>query len=97
MKKIGIRDLKNRLSRYVREAQAGYQIAVTDRGRTVAELLPPRRAGRGSELRQQLADLERRGLATLGAPNDPTVYKRLRRVAPAGTSKRLLDDVRGDR
>jgi prevent-host-death family protein len=38
---VGIRELKNNLSRYVRQVAAGECIAVTDRGRVVAELLPP--------------------------------------------------------
>ncbi len=97
MKQVGIRELKNRLSHYVREAQAGQEIQVTDRGEAVAELLPPRRRRSGLDLRQQLADLARRGLVTLGVPNDPRAYRRLRRVTPAGTAKRLLDEIRGDR
>jgi len=41
MASVGIRDLKNKLSRYVRRVAAGERVAVTDRGRVVAELVPP--------------------------------------------------------
>ncbi|HEV3073255.1 MAG TPA: type II toxin-antitoxin system prevent-host-death family antitoxin, partial [Thermoanaerobaculia bacterium] len=41
MKTVGIRDLKNRLSEYVREVRGGEEILVTDRGQVVAELRPP--------------------------------------------------------
>ena len=41
MKAIGVRELKARLSRYLREVQAGEVILVTDRGRVVAELRAP--------------------------------------------------------
>lgn len=97
MKKVGIRELKNRLSHYVRAARAGQEIQVTDRGEAVAELLPPRRRRSGTDVRQRVADLARRGLATAGAPHDRGAYVRLRRLAPRGTAKRLLDQDRGDR
>jgi prevent-host-death family protein len=41
MEKIGLRELKNRLSHYVRRVRTGHPIQVTDRGEVVAELLPP--------------------------------------------------------
>src|SRR5438046_1114 len=41
MASVGIRDLKNHLSRYVRRVEAGERVRVTDRGRVVAELVRP--------------------------------------------------------
>jgi antitoxin (DNA-binding transcriptional repressor) of toxin-antitoxin stability system len=43
---VGLKVLKNKLSEYVRLAQGGETILVTDRDRVVAELVPPR-GGRG--------------------------------------------------
>ena len=43
MKSVGLKVLKNKLSDYVRLAAAGETIVITDRGRVVAELVPPRR------------------------------------------------------
>lgn len=37
----GIRELKNKLSHYVRQIEAGKRVAVTAHGRVVAELVPP--------------------------------------------------------
>lgn len=37
---IGIRELKDNLSRYIRQVEAGQRIAVTAHGRVVAELVP---------------------------------------------------------
>jgi prevent-host-death family protein len=85
MKEVGIRELKNRLSHYVRQARAGQEIVVTDRGERVAELVPPQR-------RRPC-----RGLATVGAPHDSRIYRRFRRIAPAGTARRLLDEDRNGR
>lgn len=42
MRKVGLKILKNRLSEYVRCAAAGETIVITDRGRPVAEIVPPR-------------------------------------------------------
>ncbi len=39
---VGLKTLKNKLSEYVRLAAAGETVVVTDRGRTVAEIVPPR-------------------------------------------------------
>ncbi|MGH7048142.1 MAG: type II toxin-antitoxin system Phd/YefM family antitoxin [Stellaceae bacterium] len=43
MKTVGLKTLKNKLSEYVRLAAAGETIVITDRGRAVAEIVPPRR------------------------------------------------------
>jgi prevent-host-death family protein len=96
MRRVGLRELKNRLSHYVRHVRAGDGIQVTDRGEVVAELLPPR-GSVGADSRQGLADLARRGLVTLGAPNDPRLYRRMPRRLTAGELKRLLDEERGER
>lgn len=39
--RVGVRELKNSLSAYLRRARAGEHIVVTDRGVTVARLVPP--------------------------------------------------------
>jgi prevent-host-death family protein len=43
MKSVGLKVLKNKLSEYVRLAAAGETVAITDRNRIVAEIVPPRR------------------------------------------------------
>jgi prevent-host-death family protein len=46
MRAIGIRELRQQASRYLREVQRGETIEVTDRGRPVARLVPvPHEAG----------------------------------------------------
>ena len=37
---VGIRDLKNGLSKYIDRVEAGEEVIVTDRGRPVAKLSP---------------------------------------------------------
>ncbi len=41
MATVGVRELKNRLSEYLRRVAEGEVVIVTDRGRVVAELRPP--------------------------------------------------------
>ena len=38
MSEVSVRELKNNLSRYLREAEAGYEVTVTRRGKKVATL-----------------------------------------------------------
>ena len=40
MTEVGIRDLRNHLSRHLERVQAGEEIVVTDRGRAIARVLP---------------------------------------------------------
>ena len=41
MRTVGLKVLKNKLSEYVRRAAAGETVVITDRGRPVAEIVPP--------------------------------------------------------
>jgi prevent-host-death family protein len=43
MRTVGLKALKNKLSRYVRLAASGETVVITDRNRIVAEIVPPRR------------------------------------------------------
>jgi antitoxin (DNA-binding transcriptional repressor) of toxin-antitoxin stability system len=99
MRAVGIRELKNRLSHYVRLVEAGECVLVTDRGAVVAELRPPGSAGSPTEadpVAARFAELARRGRATLGLPHDPELYQVQERVVPEGTVTALLDAERGE-
>jgi antitoxin (DNA-binding transcriptional repressor) of toxin-antitoxin stability system len=64
VRSIGLKVLKTKLSEYVRIAEAGETVLITDRDRVVAELVPPR-ATRGAIFDDPvLADLVRRGILT---------------------------------
>lgn len=41
MQTVGVRELKNKLSEYLRRVRLGERVLVTDRGEVVAEFLPP--------------------------------------------------------
>jgi prevent-host-death family protein len=46
MKSIGVRELRQQASQYLREVERGSTIEVTDRGRPVAQLVPIPRSSR---------------------------------------------------
>lgn len=97
MKAVGLRDLKNRLSEYIRDVRRGEIVIVTDRGEVVAELGPPGRHAVSSDVPPGLQALARKGLATLGQPNNGRVYRRLRPALKPGRAAALLSAERGNR
>lgn len=97
MKSVGLRELKNRLSEYVREVRAGEGVLVTDRGQVVAELLPP---GQGADERgvpSGLVALAKKGQLTLGASNEAALYPKLPLLLKRLRAAVLLDEERGTR
>ncbi len=96
MRAVGVRELKNRLSEYLRLVKGGEHVLVTERGVVIAELTPPGRAAAAADPYPGLAELVRRGLASGVYENDPTAYPRMPRLAPEGTAQRLVDELRGD-
>ncbi|MCL4821597.1 MAG: type II toxin-antitoxin system prevent-host-death family antitoxin [Vicinamibacteria bacterium] len=95
MIQAGIRELKDNLSRYVREAEAGQRVAITAHGRVVAELTPP--AGRGRPRGgSRLQALVSAGLAQPPTETgDPTRGWPSIRL-PKGTVAALIDADRGE-
>ena len=94
IEQVGIKNLKNNLSAYIRRVRKGERILVTDRDEVVAELGQPRR-DELAELPPLFAEWIRRG--------DLRPRRRARRPLPAstvrfpaGTAQRLLDLDRGE-
>ena len=63
----GIRDLKNRLSYYLREVKKGEKILITERDRVIATILPVERGEEDS----RLLSLVKEGFATWKGANPP--------------------------
>jgi len=82
MSRIGVKELKNRLTHYLRLTQKGEEIIVTDRGRPIA-LLQQIEAGRPGTREARLAQLAALGKIVLptAAPN-----RRLKPLAYRGPS-----------
>jgi prevent-host-death family protein len=92
MDNVGIRELKNNLSHYVRQVMSGARLAVTDRGVVVAELIPSRRAGPPSRYDELIDSGVIRPALEAGDPlaDFPTLK------LPRGTAAALIDEDRGD-
>lgn len=93
MKAVGIKNLKNRLSEYVRLVSAGETVLVTERDKVVAELVPPQ-PGRAPQAPDALlADAVRKGWLTppllTGSP--------LPAMKPVAPLKHVLKELGQDR
>ena len=97
MKTVGLRELKNRLSEYVREVRSGEAVLVTDRGEVVAKLVPPGQATDGRGAPSGLVALAKGGRLTLGANNEGAAYPKLSRLLKRDRASELLDEERGSR
>jgi antitoxin (DNA-binding transcriptional repressor) of toxin-antitoxin stability system len=94
MKAVPVKELKTRLSHYLREVAAGEVVLVTDRGKVVAELRRPSTDVR-LDFDQSLAPLASQGLLLLGLPQDPRAYRRSRATLRR-PSQALLDAERAE-
>jgi antitoxin (DNA-binding transcriptional repressor) of toxin-antitoxin stability system len=98
MKTVGVRELKNRLSEYIRQVRAGEAVLVTDRGQVVAELAPPGQGATDTSIPPGLLALARRNLVSVGAPGGGDLYPALPRPRRRKrTAAELLQEERGER
>jgi antitoxin (DNA-binding transcriptional repressor) of toxin-antitoxin stability system len=92
--RTGIRELRDHLSRYIRQVEAGERVLVTAHGRVVAEFVPP-----GSTHRSYSSELERLVAAGVITPpaegRDPLENCPNIRLSP-GTAANLIDSDRGE-
>ena len=72
---VGIRELKARLSSYIRQARSGASVIITDRGEPVARLVPM-----GRSLEDRMDELVEAGLITWSG-------KKLARIAPVAQTR----------
>ncbi len=64
MKRVAVRELKARLSEYLAHVKAGEEVVVTERGRSIARLVP---MASSDTLPERLEEMERLGLVRLGS------------------------------
>ena len=96
LKTVGIKELKNNLSAYLREVRRGTRVLVSDRNRVIAELREPRPGYAVDDpLDPQFVEW-----IDAGTVAPPTARKAKLPVSPVrleeGTAARLLDESRGD-
>lgn len=83
---VGIRELKNGLSKYIDRVEAGEEVIVTDRGRPVAKLSPLDASD------DRLADLVAAGVVR--PPAGGARHRARSRIKPKGNVSSLVADQR---
>jgi prevent-host-death family protein len=86
---VGVAELRQNLSRYLRRVEQGERLVVTDRNRPVAELGPPPSTGRA--LDRLIAE------GRVSRPARSTLPKPLRLEGDPYALSRALNEIRGER
>jgi antitoxin (DNA-binding transcriptional repressor) of toxin-antitoxin stability system len=99
MKAVGIKQLKARLSEYLRLVKAGETILVTERDEVVGELRPARRQRRAGEDREEILQaLAEAGEVTRASlPKEGWTWRARGLGLPQGMAGALLDEIRAER
>lgn len=90
----GIRELKNNLSRYIRQVEAGERVVITAHGRVVAELVAPGAVNR--ELGRPFDRLVASGVITPPAEDGDPLEGCPPIRLPRGTAIALIDRDRDE-
>jgi antitoxin (DNA-binding transcriptional repressor) of toxin-antitoxin stability system len=101
MKSVGIKVLKDNLSKYLKLVRGGETILVTDRDEVIAEIRQPapRLPGSGSRLAAFLDEEARRGSVVRAKPGATSAFARLRDMPRPRVPidlQSLLDETRAD-
>ena len=97
IKTVGIKELKNNLSAYLREVKRGTRILVAERDRVVAELHEPGATYTVAGENPLLERWIREGKVRLPTRRRTRPMERTGVHAPDGTAERLLDETRRER
>ena len=89
MTTVGVAELRQNLSKYLRLVERGERLVVTDRNRPVAELGPP--ASTGEALDRLIAE------GRVSRPARRSLPEPLRLSGDPRALSRALDEIRGDR
>jgi prevent-host-death family protein len=93
MSTVGVKELKDRLSQYLRHTKLGEEVIVTERGTPIALIQPIKSADKAASLEARLARLAARGTVTLPTQK-PLKRVRLVKVSGKPISKAIVDDRR---
>jgi len=98
MKAVGVKQLKARLSEYLRSVKAGEVILVTDRDEVVAELRPPRQLPPPLESEDTMQSLADAGEITRARQSKGEWSWKARGMGlETGAAQTLLDEIRAER
>jgi antitoxin (DNA-binding transcriptional repressor) of toxin-antitoxin stability system len=99
MRVVGVRELKAKLSEYLRDVRRGEVFLVTDRDRVVAELRQPgsRSLPAGDALERELDELVDAGeVQASKLPKGEWSWRPEGAGLPRGTAAKVLDQLRSD-
>ena len=94
METVGIRELKNKLTYYLRLTKGGNRIIVTDRGTPMAILQSIDRITNRSGMEQRLASHAKRGMVTLPLKKGKLPPFKALKATGKPTSQIILEDRR---
>lgn len=99
MKPVSIKQLRTRLSEYLRAVRSGETVLITDHDEVIAELRPPRRKSAAADHLQKLLDsLAARGeVIRASLPKGRWKWKVKGLGLPAGSANALINEIRSDR
>lgn len=93
MQRVGSRELKNRLGRYLRAVRGGQSLIITDRGEPVAKLAPPdNNTAKEDSLKERLKELEAQGLIRMA--KRPLGKFRAVKIKGKPASQTIIEDRR---
>jgi prevent-host-death family protein len=90
MRKIGSREFKNRLGKYLRAVRKGQTLIITDRGKAVAQVGPAAQESAANLLEEKWKELEALGLIHLAKKPLPKFRPLKSRGKPA--SQIIIED-----
>ena len=93
MSTVGVKELKNRLTYYLRRTKQGEEVVITERGKPIALIQPMQSAKRVASLEARLARIAAQGLITLPT-RQPLPRVRLAKATGTPTSQLILEDRR---
>jgi prevent-host-death family protein len=93
MSTVGVKELKNRLTQYLRRTKRGEEVIITERGTPIALIQPIRNADKAVSLEARLARLAAQGVVALPTQK-PLRRVRLVKVSGKPISKTIVEDRR---
>ena len=93
MSTVGVKELKNCLTQYLRRTKQGEEVIVTERGHPIALIQPIKSADKAVSLEARLARLAALGLLVLPT-RKPLRRVRLVRASGKPVSKAIVEDRR---
>jgi len=98
MKTVGIRNLKNSLSKYINLAKSGEKILITDHGKVVAEIIPTEgQSIKSALLEKYLNEQAKKGKVLLASGKKQMRKKKMKKVYDWEKISEIYEETRSDR